>query len=264
MTMDELLRSHDPARAVPDDLVHSPRAAATLARVMATEVSARPPQRRRVARFALAGALAVTGVVAAAPILGTDEAAIATWDAEPRPATATETAENVRHCAELTRIGPAGGRPMVEVRGNWVMTYLTSATGEAQCLRSTVLTAEYPDGEGEAMSGPLLPAPAADALATIGVHKTSGGVASGTQFMVSGRVGSRVTAIVFDTQDMKVRATVQGGRFAAWWPQRKPASIAGRLLDNTGYNGSPNPKVTITLDNGKTITTNIKDYDVNQ
>ena len=77
-------------------------------------------------------------------------------------------------------------------------------------------------------------------------------------------MGARVTGVVFETQDMRVRATVQNGRFAAWWPQRKPSSIVGRVLENTGYNGSPNPEVTITLDNGRTFTTHIKDYDVNK
>ncbi|MBL7255770.1 hypothetical protein [Paractinoplanes lichenicola] len=270
-TTDEQLRPHDPARHIPDHLVRAPHAAATLTRIMATEpgtgtpaVSARPARRaRRVAQFALAGVVATVGL-AAAPILGTDHAATATWEAVARPATPQELAENGRECAEWTRLGPGATPRMVEMRGAWVMTYVTTATGEAQCLSSTVKTAEYPDGEGEASSGPLLPVPAANALATSGVHMTSGGVSSGTQFMVSGKAGSQVTAITFSTQDMQVKATVKDGYFTAWWPKRKPDTIAGRLIDYSGYNGSPNPEVTITLRNGQTIETRIKDYDVNQ
>ncbi|MDY7087865.1 MAG: hypothetical protein SYR96_22510 [Actinomycetota bacterium] len=270
-TTDEWLRCHDPARHVPDGLVRSVRATVGLARITATEPGSGTPAEparnpvhgRRAVRFALAGVVAVAGV-SAAPILGTDDAATATWDAVARPATPQQVAENGRRCAEFTGIGANATPRMVELRGTWVMTYVTTPTGEAQCLNSTVRTAVHPDGEGEAMSGPLLPVPAADALATIGVHMTSAGVSTGTQFMVSGKAGSRVVAVTFETQDMQVKATVKDGYFTAWWPRRTPDTIAGRLIDYSGYNGSPNPKVTITLTGGKRIETRIKDYDVNR
>ena len=266
MTIDDQLRRLDPARDVPEGLVRSPRAVATLARVTATGPgtgpSPRSRRRKRTARFVLAGVVASAGV-AAAPILGTGNAAFATWDAQPRPATTQEAAENARECAEWTGFPLGSYEPkVVEVRGSWVMTYLASAGSEAQCLRSTILTPEFPEGEGQAQSGPLAPTPAADALATVGVMETSGGVTN-TQFVVGGKAGTAVAGIVFESQGLHVQATVKNGRFTAWWPRRKPSTIFGRLMENTGYNGSPNPRITITLKNGGTITGHIKDYDVN-
>jgi hypothetical protein len=267
MNLDDQLRRHDPARDVPEDLGRSPRALATLDRVTATEpatMSVGAPHRRRAVSSALAAMVAAAGVVVA-PILGTDDdAAVATWDAEPRPATAQETTNEARYCSKMVNVPLDVFRPrVVEVRGSWVMTYLASATDEVQCLRSTEPSAEFPEGANEAMSGPLAETPAADALATTGVTQTSGGITDGSQFMVAGKVGSEVTGVVFDTQDLQVHATIKGDRFTAWWPQRKPASVYGRVMDNNGWNGSPNPIVKITLRSGKVITTHIKDYDVN-
>ncbi|MBM2614928.1 hypothetical protein JIG36_05065 [Actinoplanes sp. LDG1-06] len=268
MTLDDQLRRHDPARHVPDDLARSPHALATLARVTATEpgtgspaVSYRPP-RRRAFRYAMAAAVATAGVAVSAPILGDDQAAVATWDAQPKPASAQDAARYTKDCSQWTGIR-TGTAQMVEVRGIWVMTYLSTADGDAQCLRSTRPTAESPDGEGQASYGPALPAPAADALSTVGVMETSGGVTA-TQFLIAGKAGADVTGVVFHAEDMDIRATVRNGHFAAWWPQRKPSSIVGRMVENTGYSGSPNPDVTITLKSGRSFTTEIKDYDTNQ
>jgi hypothetical protein len=271
MNIDDQLRHHDPARGVPEDLGRMPRAMATLARVTATEpgsepaaVSIRPARRKRVARYALAALVTSAGVVLA-PILGTGDAAVANWDAQPRPATAQEAAQYAQECATWTNVSldetPNGYEPkVVEVRGTWVMTYLASADGEAQCLRST--KPDFADGENESQFGPLTQTPAADALATAGVLETSGGITN-TQFIVAGKAGSQVTDVVFETQGMQVQATVKNGIFTAWWPQREPASLFGRLVDDSGFNGSPNPEVRITLSNGRTITKHVKDYDVN-
>ncbi|MEV7629912.1 hypothetical protein [Actinoplanes sp. NPDC089786] len=267
MNLDDQLRRHDPARDVPAGLGRSPRAVATLARLTANDPGGRSssamsarPARRRLLRYAMAAIVAAAGVVLA-PILGTDDdAALATWDAKPHPVTAEEAERYAKDCASWTQVGYPP--QIIEVRGTWVMTYLASAGGEAQCLRSLTRSAEFPDGEGQAQSSPLTQTPAADALATVGVMETSGGVTN-TQFLVAGKVGAEVTAVVFRTQGMRVQATVKNGRFTAWWPRRKPASLYGRLMDNTGWNGSPNPKVTITLSDGRTITKPVKEYDVN-
>jgi hypothetical protein len=264
MTLDDQLRRHDPARDVPEDLNRAPRAAATLARVTATAPGAgfRPAHRKRAVRFALVAVVAAAGLVVA-PILGTDEAAFGTWEPDPRPATKLEAARYAAECAGWTEATADYEPKVIEVRGTWVMTYLASADGEAQCLRSTEPAPGFVDGENLSMSGPLPQTPAADGLATTGVLETSGGLTS-THFMVAGKVGERVTGVVFASQGMQVRATVRNGRFTAWWPRRKPASVAGRLIDNTGYNDSPNPQVTITLVDGTSITRPVKDYDANR
>ncbi|UQU64210.1 hypothetical protein COUCH_35490 [Couchioplanes caeruleus] len=262
MTLDDQLRHHDPAHDVPDDLGRSPRAMATLARVTATEQTVRPLRRKRVARYAVAAVVAVVGVVVA-PILGADDAAFATWDADPQPATRQEAAHYAKECAEWTRVPLGDYQPqVVEVRGSWVMTYLASADGEAQCLRSTAPSPGFVDGENESMSGALPDTPPADGLATTGVLKTSGGLSS-TQFMVAGKAGPEVTGVVFEAQGRQVRATVTNGRFTAWWPQREPDNLWGLIMDETGYNGSTNPRVTITLSDGTSHTERIRKYDVN-
>ncbi len=263
MNIDDQLRRLDPAREVPESLGRSVRAAATLARVTATEPATGPTTVKRTARYALAAVVASAGVLLA-PILGTGGgAAFATWDAGSRPVTPQEAAHYAQECARWTKL-PVGYEPkVIEVRGTWVMTYLASADGEAQCLRSMEPSPGFVDGENESVSGPLVRTPAADALATTGVLETSGGIVSSTHFMVAGKAGSRVTGVVFLAQDMRVRATVQNGSFTAWWPQRKPANLYGRLIDNTGFNGSPNPDVEVTLSDGRTITKQIKEYDVN-
>ncbi|GIE34858.1 hypothetical protein Ait01nite_079030 [Actinoplanes italicus] len=265
MTLDDQLRRHDSARDVPEDLGRAPRAAATLARVTATAPGngPRPVHRKRAARFALAAVVVVAGLVVA-PVLGTDEAALGSWEPDPRPATGREGAHYAAECAEWTGAAADYEPKVIEVRGTWVMTYLVSANGEAQCLRSTEPASGFVDGANQSMSGPLLQTPAANGLATTGVLETSAGLSSTTYFMVAGKVGTRVTEVVFASQGMQVRATVRNGYFTAWWPRRKPASIAGRLLDNTGYNGSPNPDVTLTLSDGEIITRPIKEYDANR
>jgi hypothetical protein len=41
----------------------------------------------------------------------------------------------------------------------------------------------------------------------------------------------------------------------------RPANLYGRLIDDTGFNGSPIPNVEITLSDGRTITKQIKEYE---
>jgi hypothetical protein len=211
MNLDDQLRHHDPARDIPDDLGHSPRALATLARLTATAPltqPSRPAHRKRATRYALAATVVTAGVVLA-PILSTGDAAFADWDAVPRPATAQEAAHYAQECATWTQVSLGDYQPkVIEIRGTWVMTYLASEDGEAQCLRSTTPAPGFADGVNESQFGPLAQTPAADALATVGVLETSGGIVSGTQFMVSGKVGTQVTGVVFETEGVHVRATV--------------------------------------------------------
>ena len=270
MTIDDQLRDHDAARDVPEDLARSPRARATLARVTATEpgtaptkTSIRPARRRRTARLAFAAVVALAAA-ALAPVLGTGDAALAEWDTRARPATPQETAHYARECADWTQVPLGTYQPkVVEVRGAWVMTYLASEDGTAQCLRSTEPSPDFVDGENQSISGPLPQTPAADGLATTGVMETSGEISS-TQFVVAGKAGPDVRAVTFETQGMRVQATVRDGHFTAWWPRRKPSTLLGRLVENTGYNGSPNPRVRITLTDGTTLTRHVKDYDMNR
>lgn len=271
-TIDDQLRRSDPARGIPADLGHSPRARAALARLTAIEPGTQPSPvavrpRRRAVRYALAAAVVSAGATVV-PVLGTNDAAFADWDATPVPVTAEKATHYAQECARWTHV-PLGPGPrayqakVVEARGTWVMTYLASSDAEAQCLRSTEPSPDFVDGENENSFGPLAETPAADGLVTAGVLETSDGVVSTRQFLVAGKVGAEVTGVSFAAQGVHVQATVHDGTFTAWWPQRQPATLLGRVLENTGYNGSPNPEVTITLRDGRTITGHVKDYDVN-
>jgi hypothetical protein len=95
------------------------------------------------------------------------------------------------------------------------------------------------------------------------VLETWHAVVSSKHFMMRARWDRSSPASFSETQGIQVKATVKNGIFTAWWPQRKPASLFGRLVDNPAFNASPNSKVKITPSNGKTITEHVKDYDVN-
>ncbi len=274
MNIDDQLRHYDPARYIPEGLGQTPRAIALLDRITTdgpavegSAVSLRSVRRKRVARYSLAAVVASAGVVFA-PVLATGDAAIANWDATPRPVTGQEAARDAQSCAAFTKVSlertPGGYKTkIVEARGTWTMAYLASADSEAQCLLTSELTPAKSNFQvgNFAQSGPLTATPAADALATTGVvYRTAPDTA--TQYMVAGKVGSQVTGVVFEAQGALVQATVKDGVFTAWWPQRKPSTIFGRALEHLGYNGSTNPEVQITLNNGALITKHVKDYDI--
>lgn len=268
MNLDEQLQRHDSARDIVGDLSRSPHAMATLTRVTATDSVAAPRlavRGKRAVRYGLAAVTAAAGAVLA-PVLGTGNAAFATWDARPVPATSQQAEHYARDCAGFDpSADPRGYRTeVVEVRGAWVMTYLTAQDREIQCLRATKTSAGFSKGEGQALSGPLLTAPEADALATIGVMEMADDDGANRQYLVSGTTGTKVIGVVFETQGTKVQATVTNSRFTAWWPQQVPNNPLGRFVDYTGWNNSANPTVTLTLADGTTITNPIREYDVNR
>ncbi len=81
---------------------------------------------------------------------------------------------------------------------------------------------------------------------------------AGVQYVATGRVGSDVAAVSFDAGGVYIEATLKDGFFAAWWPERRPKTLLGRLLEN----GPPNPDVKITLKDGTSRVEPIQDFDV--
>ena len=260
MNLDQQLRRHDPARHLTDYLALSPQAEATFAQVTSTTPGhlTKTSKRKRRTRYCLAAVLAAV-VVVAAPVFGGSNAAIADWTAKPRPVTAEEWAYWEKQCN--TWPGQEYEARIVEARGKYFgMAYLVSADGlrEVTCL----VTDEQPlpanfDGDGVSSSGPLAPVPtSADGLSTNSVM--SADLFAGVQYVATGRVGDDVAAVSFIADGVYIEATLKDGFFAAWWPERRPKTLLGQLLES----GPPNPDVKITLKDGTSRVQPIQDFDV--
>lgn len=265
MTIDDQLRRLDLANGHSVDMSQSSRAVQTMAQVIATEPgrTPSPSKRGRRTRYALAAAIAGLGVVAA-PVLGASTVAFADWDETPRPGSSQE----IQHWGDACRQSwtetteTVGEVPhdwmvqLVELRGPWAFTVLHAPDGyEASCLATEKpLTENGRTASG--MSAPLTPTPAPDGLATNGVLRSDD--LPGTQYIVTGKVGSNVQAITFHADSTQVKATVSAGWFAAWWPGIKPDSVLKKLTQNE----PPDPDVTITLKDGTSRVASIQDFDV--
>lgn len=235
------LRGLDAAETRADiDVGADPRAQRILSRVLSAPLvsaagasgAAAPAvrRRRRVARrVAAVGAVAavVTVISVAAPRLVPGDEALA-WSAVPQalPADDARQAEQACTAAVLNDPSPVEGvdqsrmRPVItEARGSLVLVYLSdraASPSESTCY--------VRDGRVEAMGGslatpqspPAPPVPANSLLVGLGqVFSTSSGSIRG----VTGRVGSDVVGVVFDTVAKgAVTATVRNGHVAAWWP----------------------------------------------
>ncbi|GLY13453.1 hypothetical protein Kisp01_04690 [Kineosporia sp. NBRC 101677] len=260
MNLDQQLRRHDPAQHLTEDLALSPQAAATFAEVTSTPPGrqARASKRKRRTRYSLAAVLAAV-VVVAAPVFGGSNAAIADWTAKPEPMTAAEWAHWEKACNSWP--GQEYEARIVESRGeHFGMAYLVSADGlrEVTCLATDErpLPANF-EGSGQSISGPVTPMPSsADGLATNSVMSVD--LFAGVQYVATGRVGGDVAAVSFDAGGVYIEATLMDGFFAAWWPERRPKTLLGQLLEN----GPPNPDVKITLKDGTSRVEPIQDFDV--
>lgn len=246
----------DPARAIPDDLVNEPRARATLAEITSTPPGQDLPTQRRSSRTGLrlaAGiAAASIGALALTQVFS-PSSAYASWTAVPRPASAAESARWGSWCQQMHDEGTTRGYQvqLVELRGPYAYVVLGGSQGyEATCL----ITQENADGNHEAggFSGPLPQQPTSEGLVTNSVREVNDG-GSKSAFEVTGRAGADVAALVFDIDGTEVKATLDNGYFAAWWPA--PASLFPKW-------GPPNPNVTITLKDGTSYTQPIQAFDV--
>lgn len=262
MSLDDRIRTIDPATHVDDSLVAGERAQLTLTRIVASDTSAGvlPVTRRRSRRRYVLAAAAAAGALVLVPIPGGSGRAYAGWVATARAATPAEQQTQGAACLAVNFDPGAGGGDrqyvvsLVEMRGDYAYTVLAGDDGfEATCLHRTTPGPLFGFGFG----GPLVQDPSPRAVVTNSVRE--GEVQEGdTLFEVTGKVGTEVTAVTINAPGVDVHATISNGRFAAWWPGEASRSLLG-LLKSVG---PPDPDVTLTYRDGTTHRAPIQSYDV--
>lgn len=259
--LDDRIRSIDPARDVDDDLASGDRARGTLARIVATHVPSVPPARtslRRPARYA-AAAIAAAGALVFVPIPGPAGTAYAGWVATAEPASPAVRQSQGATCISIsTDPGSPGGQDrqftvsLVEVRGDYAYTVITTEDGfESTCLNLTTPGPLRGFGQG----GRLTQEPEPRGIAATGVQEGQL-EPDHALYQVTGKVGSDVTAVTINAPGVDVHATIQNGRFAAWWPGQSSTSLFGMLRSTA----EPNPDVTLTFRDGTTRRAPIKSF----
>lgn len=252
-----VLRSLDVAdRELTDD--QRVRAAATLERIVLTSPSTEPTRRPR-RRLALAGAAAsalVVGSVLVVQSIGEGQPAYASWTATPSAVSSHDLDAVATACRqELSGSSLDTGRAKItlaERRGDHVALLLRTDNPDisAACL------VHNPAGSGDAdqvrtavggSSGPSMKAPARSfTLGNISEFDGTHGAS-----VTDGAVGDQVSAMVIHAGTITVHASVQHGRYAAWWPGRAfPAGPYG-----PSGKGGPEPIMTydLTLVDGSVI-----------
>ncbi|GAA1611526.1 hypothetical protein GCM10009789_77300 [Kribbella sancticallisti] len=222
------LKTLDPATTEIDP--HSPRARATLERVLATDPAdgVRPYRtRRRLVRVAVAtSAVAIAAVAVfvprdSGPVPG-GGMAYATWTAQPAGLSATDRADAVKECRKsLKGMGQddqinRAGTAMVERRGDWALVILT---GHDQFTASCMTNVNPRNRQGYgSMGGPGGASVGARQLAPSAMG-TSGGGNNGYLTSAVGRAGSDIVGMTYNSPTRgQVEASVQNGYFAFWVP----------------------------------------------
>ncbi|GAA1563301.1 MULTISPECIES: hypothetical protein [Kribbella] len=246
---DELavLKTLDPATGADPQ---SPRAQATLHRILATP--APPPARRHsrwVPRLAIGTGL-VAAATAAALVLpsavGGDQA-FATWTGTPSGLTGKAALDASKACRDNSddqyknQLATAG-TAIAERRGVWTLVVLADRKGfGALCItdRSRHL---FRDQFGAIGTTTDLPAPRALTPVTLGTGSSDGHDLS----VITGLAGQDVTAVSYASRSHgKVAASVSAGQFALWFP--------GDELVNANKTGVP-VQVTYTDGTAATLT----------
>lgn len=171
---------------------------------------------------AVAAALAVPGLVPG--VLPNRDVAYASWTPKPVRLTPTESAAAVAACLQAhgLRHEPAAEPLIAERRGEWTYVLIPlSGDLEASCIMSTDATTDGTrprDGVwlGGAGDQPPLKAGARHLYRTVsGIGGTGEGLLSFTE----GVAGRDVVGVTITTpRGMTVVASVDNGRYAAWWP----------------------------------------------
>lgn len=235
---DRLLRGLDPA----DGRLTAPqrdRAAAALERIVAEDPRPAPArrQRRRPVLVAAAVAAVVAAAVVLVPVLTRGEEAFASWSPIPVELTGRARATALDACVTLQsggvgdlaldRDAPASAL-VAEARGGWDYVVFTAAGGsgrrlQGSCLVPEDLVADPRPGEGgffgslEGAEEAAGPAPGR----TVARQDTygAGSVDDELFVYVEGRAGADVARIEVNTPGgVRVQASVDDGRWAAWWP----------------------------------------------
>ena len=223
----------------------------------ASATSGRAPARRVGLRRGLrplglvAAALALTLAVSLSGLFGTGGTAYASWTAVPTPHPPAEQERIAQECRDqLSQTAAQGqnedGIPsaadlqasdlvVADSRGAWSYVLLGGANG----LHATCLVEEsesrtlgvFPRAKSAAGSyGFMANLPEPDPREIIGTGLMAMGAPEGSYWSTDGYIGTEVAAVSVLTADgTRVEATVTGGRFAAWWPQRGSLDAQNRL-----------------------------------
>jgi hypothetical protein len=213
------------------------RADKAFARIVATQeedrsLVARGPARRRRSRVLMpAGLLAAAGSAAAALVFG-GSSALASWTPTPETLTSTETSAAADTCRADLGVPLSEAASVAERRGDWTYVLVSGASGEGTCLMRNSVAGQDPTGHevfGDFDTDPRTPT----SVARDGILEAGSSVASVDDGLFHedwltwtyGYVGADVTGITVHTpQGVDVEASVENGRFAAWWPSQKPSS----------------------------------------
>ncbi|MFF1822862.1 hypothetical protein ACFVWG_36530 [Kribbella sp. NPDC058245] len=250
------LKALDPATRDPDP--HSPRAQASLGRILATDLSygGRPQRYRRPVVRAVV-AVAAVGIAAAVVLLPREGGplpngdAYAGWTAQPSGMSAQEHAKAIAECRKsLKGAGTSNSQlaqtdaAMAERRGDWALVILTGPDQfEATCM-TNVKSGPHGGGFGS-VGGPGRPPVGPRELSVSGMGAGGGG-SMGYVTTAMGRSGSDIVAMTYTSPTRGiVRATVMNGYFAFWVPGYE-------------FEGTQPVPVRVTYRDGKTVATTLK------
>lgn len=265
---DPALRSLD-AAAAPLTAEERERAGATLERIVATEPtsgaprpSAPAPVRRAWGRLVLVPAAALALIVGSVVLqgVGGDQAAYASWTATPTSVTgddldAAESAcrDELDHLYADSIDADRAKLALAERRGNYVaVLYRTDVPDMAgHCLVRNPPGSADADVFDSAAAGGSGPAPKAPPRSFTQGAISGPGVGYEGFSITDGAVGEGVTGVTIHAGALTVEASVQNGRYAAWWPG--PA-FEGGPPEPSGQ-GGPEPILTydLTLTDGTVI-----------
>lgn len=257
-TMTAALRDLDPAPETILTNTERQHADDTFARIIATPSDDPPPvepdrPRRRRTRLLLVGLLGATGAVMATLLLG-GGSALASWTPTPQPLSPEARSAAAATCRADFAIPASGGATLVaEQRGKWTYVLISGPNGEGSCLMRNDVVGHDPAGNevlGSYDTDPGdAPAVARDRIDETGSQSSSvdGGWLreDGWLTWTYGYVGSDVTGVTVHTPlGFDVEASVDNGRFAAWWPSDQPISKNPEVMGAWSY--------TVTLADGST------------
>lgn len=205
------------------------------------------PVRRIAAPIALAAVAAITASVVLLPGAGSNDTAYASWNAVPGSISSPDRAVADAACrGRLDLSSPQ--LDLAERRGDWVVLLYTASEHMAgTCLAHLPAGAQKADnidfGMGGGDQGFL---PVAGEFTEGNITEFRGGNIFGFGdrpeiALTHGNVGEDVAAVTITTPDGQlVEATVQDGRYAAWWPGN---AFGGELEGN----GGPAPAISYTI-----------------
>jgi hypothetical protein len=257
-TMTAALRGLDPAHETVLTEAERQHADDTFGRIIATPNDVPPlvePDRPRRRRWRLLVPIGLVGAAGAAmpALLFGGGSAFASWTPRPEPLTPAETAGAAATCGADLGIPASGEATLVaERRGDWTYVLISGPQAEATCLMRNDVVGQNPAGHEVFGSQDTTPGPvptvARDRIFETGstaVSVDEGWFREGWLTWTYGFVGSDVTGVTVHTPlGFDVEASVDNGRFAAWWPSDPPSSENLEVMGAWSY--------TVTLADGST------------